>query len=416
MQKEKIWSKFFIVMCLIGLMGTSVNFMLDNTLTIYAAYAWPANSSSIAGYLTTTFTAGSITAALFAGTITDKVGRQKVLIIGILCFLLGIAAMMITKNVAFNMCCRVLQGIGKGIFGVSGMAVAADVLPRARMGEGMALFGLGSSLATAFGPMLGLAIIANGNYTLMFVVDVLLFVVALALAFFLNYEKKEPYQSRIAEERAEAERIAATVAPQKGLWKFFEKGAVPSSVTCFFYGAGCTCILIYLTIFATTVLNIPNAQAGGFFTAAAIAMFITQLTVGKIIDRYGVTAVVTCGFSALILCIVLLITVGSSYVMYILCGVLYGLSMELIYPALSAASIQDSPKNRRGAASSTYAFMMDFGILIASALMGVIAQNFGYYTMFLSGVVFNVIGIVLTVALMRNAARAKRRKRLGVED
>ena len=407
--KIRLWSKYFILICIVSLLGNTVIFMLDNTLSFYASDVW--SSKSAAGLLTTTFTAGSITAAALIGNVVDRVGRRKILLVGLGCLAVGIGAMLITDAVWFNMCCRVLQGVGKGIFGVAGMSVAADIIPRDRMGEGMGYFGLGGTLAQAIGPSLGMVIIANRNYDLLFGSNFGIYVAAIIIALFLSYEKKGDYAAKL--EEAEQETPVVSSGPYRGVWKLFEKGAVCSGAAAFFYGSGCTGILIFLTLYASEVLEIANP--GSFFTVAAAAMLVTRLFVGKIVDRRGVLGVVTAGFIFAILCNLGVIYCGGNYILFLVCGVLYGLSMAFIYPALCAAIIIDSPKDRKGVANSTLGFLLDGGILIASALMGVVAEKLGYNVMFITAAVLNCVGVVITVLFLNNSYRAKLRKKLGVE-
>ncbi|MBR0301430.1 MAG: MFS transporter, partial [Bacteroidales bacterium] len=71
---------------------------------------------------------------------------------------------------AVAMAVRVVQGIGKGLLTVSATAVVADIVSRSRMNEGITLYGLGATFSLAIGPVIAMALIADGSYPRMFYV------------------------------------------------------------------------------------------------------------------------------------------------------------------------------------------------------------------------------------------------------
>lgn len=402
-KKEKLWSGYFILFMVLSFIVSTVVYLLDNVLSIYANEVW--GSKSGGGLLTTTFTFGAIIATSACGVVIDRTGRKRAIIVGYAMYTLGMAAMCLTSEQALVYLARVLQGVGKGVVGVSVSSAVADILPKSRMGEGMGYYGLGSTLAQAAGPSLGLALIEGGNYHLTFIVCTVCFAVCLAASFFINYEKKLGMTRSVESVSAPAD------ARYHGVWKLFEKAALPATLVMFMYGAGCTPILIYITLYATEVLAVGNA--GLFFVIAAAAMLITRFTIGRIIDKRGILGIVILGNVLGILSNIMLLIFKNDACYYI-CGAVYGFATAMIYPALQAAIIIDSPNDRRGAANSLMLFGLDFGILCASALFGYINEYIGWVAVFVGGGVFYAVGVVLTVLLMSNSARAKRRQKQGI--
>lgn len=402
-QPTKLWNGYFILFCLISFTVSVVVFMLDNVLSIYANDVW--GSTAGGGLLTTTFTFGAIIATAACGIVVDRTGRKKALIFGYGMYTIGMLGMALTTAPAMAYTMRVLQGIGKGVGGVAMSSAVADIIPKNRVGEGMGYYGLGSTLAQAVGPSLGLALISGGNYKLTFIVCTVCFAACTVAACFANYEKK--YGRAVSDEKA----AVPADAKYRGIWKLFEKAALPATFVMFCYGAGCTPILIYVTLYATDVLNFSGV--GLFFMFSAGAMLITRLTVGRLIDRRGVKGIVLIGC---LLGVVsnLLLLVCKNLVLFYLDGAIYGFATAMIYPALQASIIVDSPDDRRGAANSLMLFGLDFGILCASALFGALSELFGWVSVFSVGGLFYAVGIVLTFTLLSNAARAKRREKAGV--
>lgn len=406
--KPRLWTKYFILICCMTLFTSLVMRLLDNTLAIYANDTW--GSKSAGGLLTTAFTFGSIISNALCGNIIDRLGRRKVLWAGAALFVVATIGFLFFDQMGVVLALRVLQGLGKAVVVVACASMAADVIPKERMGEGMGYYGLGNTLANAFGPALGIAMISGGNYNFMFGSCAAFYVIVMIMCCFVDYEKKQP-------ELVSASKAQETGAPKKtyrGIWVFFEKAALPISVVTFFASAGTVCILVYLTLYATDGLGIENP--GMFFTFAAVTMLLTRLVVGKMVDRHGVVVVIIPGIVLVLLTYLLLAFVAEhSYPVFLLCGALYGAGTSMFYPAIQAVTVVDSPPERKGVANSTMLFWQDFGILCASAVLGWVLEGMGYMAMFAAGSVFLVVSAVLCLILMGNGTRAKRRAKFGVE-
>ncbi len=408
-KRPKLWTKYFILICCMGLFTSLVMRLLDNTLAIYANDVW--GSKSAGGLMTTTFTFGSIISSALCGSVIDRTGRRKALIAGAVLFVIVTIGLLFTTVEWIVLVIRALQGLGKAVCVVAASSMAADIIPKERMGEGMGYYGLGNTLANAFGPALGIAMISTGSYDLMFGSCAALYVVVIIMVLFVDYEKKGVYADNAAAPAVQPEKPAKKY---RGLWTFFEKSALPVSIVTFFGSAGTVCILVFLTLYATDGLGIENP--GLFFTFSAVTMLVTRLVIGKIVDRHGVVISVVPGFALSIIQYLLLAFVAPhSYAVFLACGAIYGVSMSMFYPALQAAVVVDAPAERKGVANSTLFFGQDLGILCASAVLGWILEGTGYIPMFMSGIVLFVVSIVLCLVLMNNKARARRRKKYGVD-
>lgn len=86
----KLWSGYYILFCVLGLIFCIAVHMLDNVLSIYSDRVW--GSEGGGGFLTTTFTFGSILATALSGIVIDRAGRKRAIIFGFACFSLGILA------------------------------------------------------------------------------------------------------------------------------------------------------------------------------------------------------------------------------------------------------------------------------------------------------------------------------------
>ena len=83
-KKQTIWTKDFILVCLVALVTNICMRMLDSNLASFASEAW--NSKALGGQLTSFFNVGSILMAFFAGKVVDMRGRRNSLVIFCLVF------------------------------------------------------------------------------------------------------------------------------------------------------------------------------------------------------------------------------------------------------------------------------------------------------------------------------------------
>lgn len=301
---------------------------------------------------------------------------------------------------------RVIQGIGKGIGSVALASAVADVVPKNRMGEGIGYYGLGSTLSIALGPMIGLALVSGKNFDLIFFSCTAGLLLCMLAGFFVNYERDPKYA---LPETAEEGRSAHADTRYHGLWRLFERSALPAALVMFMYGAGYTPVLVYITLYATKVLGVPQASAGIYLVVGGAAMLITRLVIGRLIDRHGVLELLVIGNVIGVLSNLVLLWVKGGF-LYYASGALYGFATAMVYPSLQAAVMVDAPDDRRGTANSLLLFGLDFGILITSAVFGFLQNTFGSWTLTFSlGALFYAVGAALSILFMSNKARAARR-------
>ena len=407
-KKTSIWNKDFILVCLIGLATNIVMRMLDSNLASYAAVTW--DSRSLGGQLTSFFNFGSILMAFFSGRIVDLKGRKNSLLVGCLLFAIPTIGMALIPMPGVALGVRLIQGIAKGVVTVAMASVVSDVTPRERMNEGMGMFNLGATISFAIGPMLGLTLVDVGGYTSMFLVCAVTYAFGTVFAIFLNYEKR----LKAGEEKVQEKVIEEDTS--KGVWKLIEKKALMASfINTVFFG-GYAAILVFLTVYAQEVLLLSSTQISMYYTIAAVAMLIMRFTTAKIADKYGVLVMVIPGCLAMIIALCLLVFLAKgSYVAFLASGVCYGIGNAIVTPSLNAAAVVDSPSNAGAKANATFYFLMDFGILIASYVFGLLIDasatpEIGYNMSFLISCGVQVAAIVLSLLFLNENARKRRRE------
>ena len=135
--KQSIWTKDFILICLVSLATNITMRMLDANLASYASVTW--NSKTLGGQLTSFFNIGYIAMAFISGRLVDLKGRRNCLIVFCLVFAIPTLGMALIPVPGVALGVRLIQGIAKGVVSVAMASVVSDITPRERMNEGMGL-------------------------------------------------------------------------------------------------------------------------------------------------------------------------------------------------------------------------------------------------------------------------------------
>ncbi len=412
-EKRSIWSKDFILVLLAGL-GISICMrMLDSLLASYASDTWA--SKTLGGQLASFFNIGSITMAFFAGRLIAARGKRNMLMTAAGLFVIPTVLLGLVQVPAVALVCRLAQGLLTGIITVSSSSIVSDVTPRDRMNEGMGMYNLGATLSFAFGPLLGLSIVDAGGYTAMFGACAACAAAAALSASCIRYEKRMPAAAdrQAAEEAGQAE--PAPAGEYRGIWKMIEKKALPAAFNHTVFFGSYAVILVFLTIYSQEVLGYSSSQIGFFYTVAAAVMLVVRFTTAKVGDKYGPLYLIVPGHICIILALIVLVFfAGKSYIAFLAAGGLYGLGESITAPALNACAVLDSPKNRSSNANATFFFMMDFGVLFASAVFGALidasaSAEKGYHAAMLISAVICGLSLMMSVLFFNKKALQRRR-------
>lgn len=384
---EKLWSKYFILACLITLFIGLAMTMINSTMAkyIYTLYG----KASFSGYLNAAFAVLAVLARLVSGDLSDRRGRMKVILFGAGIFAVSAFCFGVFPYAAALIIFRALQGFGYATATTANNAAGADVLPENRMSEGIGYLGLGYSLATAVGAAIALSLVKGDDYSLVFYATTGMIVIAMALALLLRYEKLPFYQNKMREQKKRS--AAIDLSEYKGLKRVVEFKALPATIVQVF---SCTA---YAAINSFIVIYADSRGFGGtaaFFTTMAVGMVITRFFSGRLSDKFGEAWVAGPALGLQIIGFIMLINASSSFVFYAV-GFIIGLAFGTVNPVLQAAAIKYSPVNRRGAASGTYQLANDIANGAGAVLWGLVIDSMGYPATFIGCIIFCVIAFVL---------------------
>lgn len=354
----KLWTADFIFIILANFTTYMGFYMLLPTLPIYITRM--SGSSALAGLSMGVLLVPAIFIRPFAGKWLDTKGRKGVYFIGLLIFLLTALAFNFVHSLWALLFFRFLQGFGWGGTNTAAGTIAADVIPKLRLAEGMGYFALSWSLAMGIAPALALWLLDAYDFNALFAVVTGMLLLSTIFA------------SRIRYHNYHQEPSAAKPV-------FIEKTALKPSLVAAFVAFGYCAVLSFLAMYGQS-LDIPNV--GLFFTAYALCILLSRPLFGPIADKKGYNVILIPGLIAMTLTMFLLWQ-AQTLLVFILAGALCGTAFGAIQPTLQAMSIHLVPPQRRGSATGTYMGLFDVGFGLGSVWWGWVASFLGYSQMFL---------------------------------
>lgn len=408
-------TKAQIVGSLAGLLLTLLLAALDQTVV---GPALPRVIASLGGleryaWVATSYLLCSTVMVPIAGRLADLYGRKILLLSGVVIFvaasaLCGVAASM-NQLISF----RGLQGVGGGMIMALAFTVVGDLFEPAQRARYQGLFGAVWGVASLIGPLLGGWLTDNFSWRWVFLVNVPVGAIALAVLLMYFHDTHEPHESGQLDTPGIALFLVAIVpallvtsgAPMAllalsavGLAAFLKWESVAphplmpfhlfrirtfwvavlsvTTVGMVLFGA-----VLYIPLFVQAVLGRSATTSGVVLTPMTLMMVLSSFLGGHLLARFGNyrnTALI--GLAVMITGQVLLAlmdgtaTAGRITGNLLVLGVGMGLAMPL-YPVLVQNAVS---RQELGTATSLVTFFRSIGGTVGATVWGgFIAQRLG---------------------------------------
>ena len=345
MTKAPLWTKRFVAIILAnGLLFASFQCLLP-TMPMYAASLGA--SGLELGIISGIFGVSSICIRFFTDNLVARLGKKKCLYLGLFFSLAAAAAYAYFISIAMLTAARIIQGLGFGLGSTFAAALAVDIIPSSRRGEGLGYFSTSNAVAMGIAPAAGVSLLTGLGSDALFGFSFLTAALAMVCAFFSN-------------ESLSAIRRTRRMTKTKVSWKnrFFESGTgFPAFFTMLFgfsYGS-------VNTFVAMMAQEAHIERAGLFFVVGTFFVFATRTFGGRVYDRKGPIWVLLPG---------------------IIAYAFYGTGAGLIMPSLMTWLFNAALPERRSNASATYYNMLDVGTCIGIIGLGSAAASIGYIKMY----------------------------------
>lgn len=151
MDKPQLWTKDFLIDSATNFFVYLVFYLLMAVIAIYAMDNLQASPSE-AGLASGIFIVAALFSRVLTGSFIERVGRKKMLYIGLTVFLLATFLYFGITSLPFLFLIRFLHGMGFGIASTATGTIVASIIPQGRRGEGIGYYALSNTLASAVGP------------------------------------------------------------------------------------------------------------------------------------------------------------------------------------------------------------------------------------------------------------------------
>jgi EmrB/QacA subfamily drug resistance transporter len=350
---------------------------------------------------------------LSAGAAGDRLGRRRVLRIGLVVFGVGSVAASVAPNVAALIGFRMLQGLGAAMLPPTSLSLVAGAFPDPKQrAAAMGAWGAISGLAVASGPVIGGMLVAAAGWRAIFWVNVPVVAIALGLTRRYVAESAAPRPRRLDLPGQAlvivglgALTYAVIAAPQRG-WASPTTlavfgGAVAAlaafllvehyrdepmlSVSLFadpvFSGATAVAALVYFALNGFTFLtslylqdvrgDSPLVTGLSLLPASAVIMIAAPLS-ARLTARYGPRLPVLAAAAAMTAGLVLLTRVGDRPGFAVL-AVAYlgvGIGVGLVNPPLTTTAVSAMGPEQAGVAAAVTGTVRQVGGVLGVALLG----------------------------------------------
>ncbi len=318
-----------------------------------------------------------------AGRLVDSLGTKPAIVYG----LIGIAISGVLTSLAvalqgwplLSLCIlivgRVFLGIAQGLIGVGTITWGIAQVGSQHTARAIGWNGIASYGAIAIGAPLGVVMIDQLGFFSLGVTLLLLASLALLL---IRHKPSIPVISGV---RLPFWSVFGLIAP---------------------YGVSLTLASIgYGTL--TTFITLFYIDQGWEGAAYCLSVFGVCFILGRMIftnsiSRFG-------GYNVAIACMsieavgLIMLWLAPSTAFALAGAGLTGFGLSLVYPALGVEAVKQVPVASRGAGLSAYAVFFDLALAIAGPIMGFIALNTGYPSIFFCAAVFGLSGLALTIGL-----------------
>jgi MFS family permease len=257
---------------------------------------------------------------------------------------------------------RVLQGLAFSVYFVANVTLVVDLVPPARRGEALGIFGISGLSSTALGPALGELVIRAAGFRVFFLATL-----------------------------AEPPRGLPPPTGERGLGAVVQglraAPRLPMALgLAFGLGLG-----VVFTFFPTYAAQLGVQRIGLFAVAYSVAALAVRAFGGRLVDTLGRRAVILpalglqAGGTLLLAALGLLVTRAGvpALPLFALAGLLAGTAHGFLYPALTALVMDLTPGDRRGRILGVFSAAILTGQATGAIGFGALAHLTGYGGMFL---------------------------------
>ncbi|MCQ2085176.1 MAG: MFS transporter [archaeon] len=337
-------------------------------------------SPSVSAVANTLFLLGALGARVVLGPRIDGLGRRNCLFFA---GLLGCGSCLLYPYCAdlYTFCAvRALHGAFYGVGLLCANSMVASVVPAKRRAEGLGLFMLSYTLASALSPYMSMYLEYDGNYGLIFQLAALCCLVPMVLSLMLRSGRPIRYEE-------------GTV--QTGN-KYFEPTALRITSVLLVFGVSYSSLLTFTSVYGESI-HLESAMVN-FYLVEAVATFLSRTLLAKIPDRYGDNITLIPCFIIYSISLFVFAWVHSPASIYF-CGAAMGFIIAYMNAVGQSIAIRRVGPERYSVCISMFQNFYDIALAFGPIMLGAVADARGYPDMYVVAGVISVISMIMYIFL-----------------
>lgn len=379
----------FLLLCLIGFIAMFGSYLRTPVMPLYAA-SLGADSVQV-GIINGAFmlTAGIL--SIPAGLLADRIGRKIPVVAG--CFAISISSLLIPLcHLPVQMAAvYILFGAGLAAFAPGMLSLVADVTPAEKFGQAYSWYTTAGYCAMTVGPATGGFLAGSFGLQEVFFISGGVAVAATLLAVVALPDGIPRHKSDVRSIWGSSLELLRN--------RFLQACLVATVGSCMGIGV----FLTFLPLFAVAQ-GLDSSQVGIVFAAQAFANVVCRIPIGVVADKIDRRWIVATGLLLLALSLGILGRTGHLHDM-VLCAIVLGVGMALIYTAVGALIAEQVPPLQRGLAMGMYHSSVFLGMMAGSTAMGIALKKISYASCYLLSGGVALLALVWFLALLRNSSK-----------
>ncbi len=334
-------------------------------LTLYITRKFGVGMTEV-GVIFGLFSIASVVGSMFGGALTDRLGRKKMLIFGLIASALTSLLMGLVNEIEFFFASALFVGLFANAGGPAQQAMVADLLPEEKRAQGFGILRVVANLAVTIGPAIG-GLLAAQSYLSLFICDAVASLITAGIVVLAIQE------TRPTPREGEPEQ---TMAQTFGGYR----DVLRDTTFVLFIGACILMALVYLQMNATLAVylrdthSIPEQGFGYIISLNAALVVLFQFYVTRRIAKHRPLIVMAVG--------ALLYAIGfslygfvSAYVLFLVAMVIITIGEMMTAPISQALTAQFAPEDMRGRYMAVFGFSWVIPMTVGPLLAGLIMDN-----------------------------------------
>lgn len=359
-KKLTVWTRNFTILfisnCIINFGHSIIMYLLNGYLITIGI------ASTAIGFIVSMFSFAALGFRPFSGPLIDGWNKKKLYMIMLVIIITSYVGYSFSHSLPLIILSRFLHGLGQGCISALSMAMAGDALPKEKLSSGMSLYVIGSVVAGAISPALGLSLMERFGYSYAFLLPLILLAIALVLSSFLEHSFVPGTKIRFT--------LSGMIC----------KAAIVPAVLVLLSGIVRIGISTYLVEFITNVRHVEGMKV--YYYVNAAAMILSRPFFGRLTDKKGLHISLIPSYVFFALSLVATAFCRSTWQL-MLVAVLNALGYGTAFSSQQAMCVKVAPPELRGAASNTSFVGLDIGEMIGPIMFGALLNIVDYSTMFL---------------------------------